>query len=116
MRRIAALVILAALICALATSCKKDDPAVPAAGSSSYELRIQTSTSWEWWYSDKPTSKMVGSGDRTQGISRRQSPTCIVVANTRSTGSLTVSILKDGSAIDSETSSRPYGQVTVCTD
>ena len=95
---------------------KTETPAGPSAGKG-YELSIQSNTYWKWCYEGCSNCGCnVGNGNRVQGISTKTHPTCITITNERATGSMTVSILKDGAIIDASTTSKPYGEITVCTD
>ena len=98
-------------------SCEKDDSTSPeSSGDSDYQLSIKSDSYWEYYYTDKPNIKYSGSGNTTRDANVDQHPTCITVKNTRSSGYVTASILKNGNIIDSGTSSASYGSVTVCSD
>jgi hypothetical protein len=81
-----------------------------------YQVAIQSDSYWEYWYSGRENVTYSGHGNTTRSFAKAGSPTCLVAANMRSTGYLTVSILCGGHAIDSGTTNRPYGQVSVCSD
>jgi hypothetical protein len=97
-------------------SCKNplsDDKDGAATG---YQLSIQSNSYWEYWYSSNENVTYTGHGNTTRDVNKQGSPTCIVIANTRSTGYITASMLKGGKAIDSGTSNEPFGHITVCSD